>query len=271
MGWSVLPAFLAGLVQGVAEWLPVSSKTLLLLIFLLWGLGPGDSYLLGLLLNGSTILAATVYFRRRLWEALRAFPGTSSSEGARLFRFLLASIAATAALGVPLASFSASALLGMGAGEAMLLVGLLLAVTAFMNWWRVKVGGGLRSAEGVGALEGFAAGAAQAFSALPGVSRSGVTVLALMLMGFRPRDALILSFLMGIPASLGGSLYALASSPPIIGVLGPVELAVASASACLISIPIISALLRLSERFRAHVFAAALSALTILGGLALLG
>ena len=52
------------------------------------------------------------------------------------------------------------------------------------------------------------AGLMQGLSVLPGLSRSGLTVAALLGRGFRPRDALALSFLMSVPAGLGGAVYA---------------------------------------------------------------
>lgn len=263
----VLAALLAGIIQGVSEWLPVSSKTLLLLFFIGFGLGASDSYLLGLFLNGATIAAASIYFRRELLRALAAFPKIYLHEDdAALLRFLLASLASTALVAVPLATLSMKAL---ESAAAIILVGGLLAVTGIISWKRERFRGD-SSNRGVGVLEGLIAGVAQGFSALPGISRSGITLFALLLMGYRPREALKLSFLMGIPATLGGSLYAVSTAPTLTLGINPLIVFTAFAAATAVSIPTIDSLLRLSIKVKTHVFTLGLAALTILAGVILI-
>lgn len=266
----ILSAVFAGLIQGVTEWLPVSSKTLLLIFFLLWGIEPGDAYLLGLLLNGVTAAIVFLYFRREFVSVFFSVPKPLSPEpGARLLRFLFTSLAVTGVLGVPLASLSSHILLLLTPGKAMMLVGFLLGFTALANWWRMRLGGGMRTVGDASALDGLLTGVAQAFSALPGISRSGSTLLALMLLGFRPRDALILSFVIGAPASLAGTLYVFTVSPVSASTLEPLALFSAAAAASLTSIPVISLLLSASQKIRAHLFAAVLAFLAFSAGLLL--
>ena len=260
-------ALLAGVIQGVSEWLPVSSKTLLLLLFMGFGLRASDSYLLGLFLNGATVAAASIYFRRELLKVLTALPRIHlRGEDAALLRFLLASLASTALVAVPLAIFSLKAL---ESAAAIILVGVLLAVTGIISWRRERVEEA-SSSRGVGVLEGLIAGVAQGFSALPGISRSGITLFALLLMGYRPREALRLSFLMGIPATLGGSLYALSIAPTLTLGINPLIVLAAFTAATAASIPTIDFLLKISIRVKTYVFTLGLAALTILAGVILL-
>jgi len=260
--------FFAGLVQGVAEWLPVSSKTMLFFLFFLWGLSPGESYLLGLFLNGATVLAAAIYFRRELWEMLRAVPSPlSSSLGAILLRFLLLSLILTGVIGASLGELTRRFLLRLGSGETMLLVGGLLGVTALITWKWESTGKKEKRVGDINSLDSILVGAAQGFSALPGVSRSGVTILALMLLGYRSEDALILSFLMSIPATIGGSIYAAVSSPIVFEMAESPQLILALLTATAIAIPTIHFLLEFSRRLRTYLFTAMLSALTVITGL----
>ncbi|RLG02182.1 MAG: undecaprenyl-diphosphatase, partial [Thaumarchaeota archaeon] len=63
-------ALLAGLIQGVTEWLPVSSKTLIFLTLLTYGFEAQTAYLMGLVINGATAVAAIIYFRGEILEML---------------------------------------------------------------------------------------------------------------------------------------------------------------------------------------------------------
>ena len=265
-----LIALLAGALQGISEWLPVSSKTLLLLLFFSFGVGPSDAYLLGLFLNGATVVAAIAYFRKDVAAVLRALPRPKEPEkGAALLRFLAGSILSTILVAVPLAIISLSVLQELR-GAAIILVGVLLAVTGALSWWRRAMRSAAFRSKGLGVFEGLAAGAAQGFSALPGVSRSGVTLFALLLMGYEPREALRLSFLMGIPATLGGSIYAALTASSLTLMIPPYIGFLAFAAATAVSIPMISALLKLSTKLKTHVFTFGLAALTIIVGAALL-
>lgn len=263
----VSATLLAGVIQGVSEWLPISSKTLLLLLFMGFGLKASDSYLLGLFMNGATVAAASIYFRREILKVLTTLPRIHlQGEDSALLRFLLASLASTALVAVPLAAFSLKVL---ESAVAIILVGMLLAVTGIISWRRERVREA-SSSRRIGILEGFIAGVAQGFSALPGISRSGITLFVLLLMGYRPREALRLSFLMGIPATLGGSLYTLSIAPTLILEINPMLILSAFTVATAVSIPTIDFLLKISIRMKTYVFTLGLASLTILAGVILL-
>lgn len=253
-------ALLAGWIQGVSEWLPVSSKTLLLLLFLALGVGAEEAYLLGLFLNGSAAAAALLYFRRDVAGVLRSIRRPlSNAPGASLLRFLTASIITTSITAIPLAALS-RILLEEAGGAAIILVGALLMVTGVLTWRRATWSAWRTEA---GFLAGLAAGVAQGFSALPGISRSGITLFALLLMGYKPREALRLSFLMGIPATMGGALYTALTAPSTLpstnSYIGPIAFLAAIA----VSILTIDFLLRLSTRLKTYVFTFLLAGLTI--------
>jgi undecaprenyl-diphosphatase len=265
---NIFLGFLSGLIQGVAEWLPVSSKTMLFFIFYLCSLSPSDSYLLSLLLNGSTVIAASIYFRRELLRMLN-LPNRIDDASLKLLIFLIISTLVTGILGVLLSTLSINLLSRLHSSDALIFIGFMLFVTALLNWWRMKIKTIKKSINDVNVYDALIAGIAQSFSILPGVSRSGVTMLALLLRGYDVKDSLIISFLMSIPATLGGSIYAYIISPKIFEFLGLTEVLFSFSVATIISLATINMLLRLSQKFKSHIFLSGLSIITIIHGLIL--
>ncbi len=194
-----------GLLQGVFEWLPVSSKTVLMLFAsLVGGVSVLESYLLALVLQGGTVVAAVVFFRGVL---TRLFHQSS------LFEFLVVSTAVTGVLGVPIYVIVRVLLSGLEFSATTLLIGLLLLFQFFM---RREDGGGVKSIENVNLVDSVLFGVAQSLSVLPGVSRSGTTITALVFMGYKLEDAMKLSFLASIPANLGGALLGFYTSDVVV-------------------------------------------------------
>jgi len=268
MSQNMLLGFLLGLIQGVTEWLPISSKTMLFFVFHLWNLSTTDSYLLSLLLNGSTVIAASIYFRRELLRMLN-LPTRIDDASLKLLIFLIISTLVTGALGILLSTLSINLLNRLHPSAALIFIGFMLFVTALLNWWRVKIKSVKKSINDVNISDALIAGIAQSFSIFPGVSRSGVTMLALILRGYDVKDSLIISFLMSIPATLGGSIYAYITSPRILEFLGLTEVLFSFSVATIISLATINMLLRLSQKFKSHVFLSGLSIITIIHGLTL--
>ncbi|MEM2921504.1 MAG: undecaprenyl-diphosphate phosphatase, partial [Candidatus Bathyarchaeia archaeon] len=90
-------AVFLGIVQGVTEWLPVSSKTIIMFIIMALGLSAATSYRLAIMLNGATALSALLYFRDDFLKMLRLSPVARHD----LLFFLLVTFM-TALVGVPL-------------------------------------------------------------------------------------------------------------------------------------------------------------------------
>ncbi len=177
-----------GLLQGVTEWLPVSSQGQTVLVSQLFGMPVARSLDLSIWLHTGTLLAATVYFRHDLMGLLKA-------ERRNLLGFLIISTALTALVGGPLYLLFAGAFSDL-AGEAVIaFVGLLLIVTGLVQR---SAAPSTREGEGAGGRDAAVAGLLQGLSALPGISRSGITTSALLLRGFSANAALRLSFLMSI-------------------------------------------------------------------------
>jgi len=191
---------LIGFLQGVFEWLPVSSKTILMLFMSFIGdVSLLESYSLALALQGGTVVAATVFFRDILTQVFRREP---------LLEFLAISTFITGLLGLPIYLVVRIFLSSLELPVTTLLIGLLLLLQYFMR----RVEGGTKTVENVNLVDSVLFGVAQSLAVLPGVSRSGITIIALIFMDYKLEDALKLSFLASIPANIGGSLLVFSTS-----------------------------------------------------------
>ena len=249
----------SGVTQGVFEWIPVSSKTMLLLEFYWMGVPASTAYLLGLFLNGSTAAAAAIYFRKDLFEMLKGL--WSGGEGRSLLFFLIFSTSATGITAIPLAALVSEYLKSLD-NLSMLVVGLLYLAMSLLLWLKAKLP--QRTCNLNPLRDGVLAGLAQGFSALPGVSRSGTTILALLALGHRPKEALRLSFLMSIPATLGGTAYVALIRREALTTIPPTVLASSSIAAIAVSILAITTLLKASEKLKPHILTLLLALITIL-------
>ena len=188
------------LIQGITEFLPISSSGHLVLWPLLTG-RPDQGVTMDVAVHLGTLAAVCLYFRR---ETARLVAGLGDvarlrfgTEAARLF--LLLALATLPAMAVGLALKASGAVEGLRAlaviGWATLLGGLLL-------WLADRAGPQRR--EGAGWRVGDAAlmGLAQALALVPGTSRSGITMTMGRLLGFRRTEAARLSLLMALPVTL---------------------------------------------------------------------
>lgn len=237
---SPLTALIVGLFQGIIEWLPISSQgNLVLLMVSLLGVEPAQALSLSVYLHVGSGLAALIYFRRDVSGVVSC----KSEPDRRLLKFLLVSTLVTGVVGLPIFILMRDA---SGYGETLLaLIGLALLITGLVQKVSSRIGDG--SAGSLGSWDGFILGLAQGFSAIPGLSRSGVTSSALLIKGLRGEDAFRVSFLMSIPASFAAALgLAILEGIPALESMLIVALASSFASALLT----INVLLRVARRVR---------------------
>lgn len=263
-------AALAGVVQGVVEWLPVSSKTMITLIFAAGGYAFGTAYVMGLLANFGSFFAALWYFRRDIISALTGLRHPmSAAEDARLLRYLVLATLATGMIGIPVYALVKSAFSATTGAAAMTGVGLLLLLTSGVNLWRERLARTDRPVQRIGVpgtVMSLVVGVCQGFAAFPGISRSAVTVTPLLLSGAGMADALRLSFLLDVIGLLGAGLVPLvvgsggAHAVTTVG-LGPVVLMVAISAVA--SFLTISAVLKVASRLRSSVLTFLIGLLTI--------
>lgn len=195
-----LKVFLLAIVQGIGEFLPISSSGHLLvlgkLLFGENGLDEGDFLTLGILLHAGTLLSILIVFRREIVEMLR--------RNWRLAALLIAASVPTAAIGFYIEKrclFLVESVTVAGVG--FLLTALLLLLVLRPKTGTQESGKTLSSLTFADAL---LIGLFQGIAVLPGFSRSGFTIAAALLCGAKRRDAAIFSFLLAIPAVGGVAL-----------------------------------------------------------------
>jgi undecaprenyl-diphosphatase len=193
---NLLFSILLGLVQGISEWLPISSKTQVLFAsYVLFGLPIAAGYAFGLFLEIGSLGSAVIYFRRDIVALL---------HDRKLFTYLLVVTIFTALVGAPLYYITDTYLQRASPfiGVPMILLGLsLIGIGLYIRYSRAlpKIGG----LEQMKIKHYIIVGIAQGIAALPGVSRSGMTVSTMLVMGVKQDQAFRLSYLAYIPASLG--------------------------------------------------------------------
>ena len=251
-------ALLLGLLQGVFEWLPVSSEGMVALAHSLLfegGLSEGIDY--ALWLHAGTAPTALLAFRREAADILRDIL-TKPTRPSPLAAFIVLSTLISGAIGLPVLLFLAEISDVLGSA-AMAVVGAALLVTGAIQVRRPEAGARTRS--GLTWIDGLLAGISQGLSVVPGLSRSGLTVAVLLWRNFDRREALVVSFLMSLPASIGAAAYAWASgSFQISG-----EALAATAAAFVVGLITIRALLAVAERVNFAVFLLAAGTAVIAG------
>ncbi|PTX64578.1 undecaprenyl-diphosphatase [Melghirimyces profundicolus] len=199
--------FFLGLIQGITEPIPVSSSGHLLLLYHYFGVGIEGQKQLGfaVLVNFASLLAVLLIYREDLSRLARnslLYLKEQRSENKDDFQFVLFIILGTvpaAVLGVLFNDVIEEHLTGVKTIGGTLLV-TAVALFIIRNLKGRKNDGDLTVKEAL--IIGFA----QAIALIPGISRSGATIVAGMLIGLKQETALRFSFLLFIPVSLGGML-----------------------------------------------------------------
>ncbi|HEX4982949.1 MAG TPA: undecaprenyl-diphosphate phosphatase [Ilumatobacteraceae bacterium] len=206
----ILHAIVLGLVQGLSEFLPISSSGHLLLVPWLFGWDDFDSAevekAFDVALHLGTVVAAIFYFRNDLIvyvrEGLRLVirrERPTTPEG-RLAWLLMLSTVPAAAVGAVFESEIDSKL-----GKPVIIAVSLIVFGLALAWADRSVG--QRKVDGYGVRDAVVVGAAQALALNPGTSRSGITMTAARRLGFDRDAAARLSFLMMIPVTGGAIMF----------------------------------------------------------------
>ena len=198
-------AIVLGLLQGIFEWLPVSSQGVIVAVHsLLFDGEVAEGIGYSLWLHIGTVPSVLLVFRKEtaqiVGEVLARPPRPSP-----LTAFLVVSTVVSGVVGLPLVLFLTD--LSESAGSAaMAVIGVALLLTGALQI--ARRGSGARDRDDLEVRDGLLAGVSQGLAAIPGLSRSGVTVAALLWRAFDRREALVLSFLMSVPASLAAAAFA---------------------------------------------------------------
>jgi undecaprenyl-diphosphatase len=204
---NIIEAIVLGVVQGLTEFIPVSSSGHLVLVP--WLLGWEEPTLLfDTMVHWGTLVAALVYFWRDWLQLITAwlrglFRWDWSDPQARMMWLLILGTVPAVVIGYLFESFFESLF-----GEPVW-VSIFLLVTAGVLALAEWVGRRTREADTMRWRDAVAIGAAQAVAIAPGISRSGMTISAGMFRGLKRADAARFSFLLGTPIIFGAGLLQL--------------------------------------------------------------
>lgn len=256
----IIKPVVLGIVQGLTEFLPVSSSGHLVLGQKLFGLTEPE-LLFDVILHTGTLLAVVIIFHKEViklaLETIR-LPITikskksireawSSNQDFRMLALIILGSIPTGLIGV-LFKDAFKSLFGstLAVGFALLFTGLLLILT-------IKVGQTGRLTDRFKASDALIIGAAQGLAITPGVSRSGFTICTALFLGIDRETAARYSFLLSIPAILGALILELRSFQP--GAFGGVELTIGFIASFLSGLLALLALLKLVKQGKLHYFA----------------
>ena len=193
-------SILLGILQGLTEFLPVSSSGHLVLAQQLLTGFDGPAAAFDVLLHGGTLAAVFLYFRQDLLQIAR--DSTRLSEGGLRLPFLL--VAGSIPAGI-VGVFMSDMITPLFSSPRVAASGLVITGLILLAAWKL-VGAGRLSLANLTVPGVLLIGLAQAFAIVPGISRSGATIVAGMFLGLEGREAARFSFLLSIPAVAGALL-----------------------------------------------------------------
>ncbi len=210
---SYFSAIIQGLIQGFTEFLPVSSSGHLSLYQYFTGTSSEESLLFSVMLHFGTLAAVIIAFWPTVWQLLieflsifadlftgKIFKGYPKPYRRMLYFLMLSCVPL---LVVP---FVQDFIEGFSTDNSIIAEGCFFLITALLLTLADRAVKGIKTARSMTAQDSVAIGVAQVFATLPGISRSGSTISAGLLMGLDRSFAVSYSFILGLPAILAAGL-----------------------------------------------------------------
>lgn len=273
---SVLEGILLGLLQGIAEFLPISSSGHLAIAQELFNL-EDVPLLFDVFLHLATLGAVVLFFRKRIWSLLqvvgrwiarRSLP-EDKADLQTILSLLLGTLV-TGIFGIFLSDVVEDIDEKLICVGFFITAGLLIFGDAMEERRRKKrlaadLDATVGKASGVKPLQGLGIGLAQGFGVLPGISRSGSTIAGALLCGVNREQAGEFSFLLSIPAILGAFVLQLEDLDEIGSAVGIAPVVAGCISAFIAGIFALSVLMKIVRKGKLEWFAVYLIPLGILG------
>lgn len=241
-----IEAVILGLVQGLTEFLPVSSSAHLRIVGALLPSGRDPGAAFTAITQIGTEIAVLIYFRREIWRIavawLGALRGGEKTAEARLGWLVILGTLPIVVLGLIFKSSIETDWRSLYITALMLIIfGLLLGIADHFGVRR-------RALDEMNLKDGILLGLAQALALVPGVSRSGGTISAGLALGFSREAAARYSFLLAVPAVMASGLYQLLKSWGQFGPIGPGPTLLATMIAFAVGYGVIIAFLQIVSR-----------------------
>lgn len=192
---STIQAMILGLVQGITEFLPISSSGHLVILQKIWNI-QGNSLLFVTLLHLGTLVAVVWALHKEVRWLVR-HPKSWTT------RMILVALIPTALIGGLCEEIFENLF------DSGITVGFEFVITGCVLWWMDSVKAGYKSEEDVTVRDALWIGALQGVSILPALSRSGLTIATGLMRGLNRESAARFSFLLSIPAILGATVVEL--------------------------------------------------------------
>ncbi len=199
---SIINAIILGIIQGLTEFLPVSSSGHLVIAEHLLPGWHQPGIVFEVLLHLATLLAVIIFFRRDLFKLLQSL-FCSGPENRRQRRFLAMLILATIPTGI---IGLAGKKIFISLFDRLDVVGAMLLITALLLWLAESRDPEHMREQELSPGKAILVGIVQGLAILPGISRSGSTISCAMLAGIEPKTAARFSFILSIPAIAGAAL-----------------------------------------------------------------
>jgi undecaprenyl-diphosphatase len=201
---NIVQSIFLGIVQGLTEFLPISSSGHLVFFQSIFGLKEPHLFF-DIMLHVGTLLAVIVYFRTDIWEIIQGVTTTligreKGKQGGKLFLWIILATFPTGLIGILFKDWFESLF------SKPELVGIMLLVTGVVLWltrWAKKEG---KKIEKMGWMDSILIGIAQGLAIIPGISRSGATISTGLFCGLDRELSGKFSFLLSIPAILGATV-----------------------------------------------------------------
>lgn len=199
--WLWLAAILLGLLEGLTEFIPVSSTGHLVLAVEFFGVKMVPEHVFEIVIQLGAILAVCVVYWRRLWSKAIGF---FSDPAARRFVYgILAAFAPAVVLGLLIGDHIKALFFHSNVIAAALILGGFVMIFVERRKTPVK----FADADDIPPLTALKIGAIQCLAFIPGVSRSGATIVGARLMGVDAKAAAEFSFFVAIPTMVGATAY----------------------------------------------------------------
>jgi undecaprenyl-diphosphatase len=199
-------SIILGIVEGLTEFLPVSSTGHLLVSERLLGVGDTWEAFTVIIQLGAILAVVAIYFRK-FWTVLVGLPRSSDAQ-----RFALGIVIAflpAAVVGVLLAKYINGILLNPAIAMPVIAISWLAGGMLILLFERIAPVPRFRDGDRLPLVKAFQIGCCQVLAILPGISRSGASILGAELLGVERRAATLFTFYLAVPTMLGATVFEL--------------------------------------------------------------
>lgn len=277
---TILQSIFLGILQGVAEFLPVSSSGHLAVARKLFGLEEVP-LLFDVILHLATLLAVCIFFRKKIFSLLCIFARvifpkknlseeevSVQTEGRRYIVAIIAATVVTGAIGIFTSKIISNANLKLVCSGFIITADFLVLSSLYEKYHKKKDEAATESEtveKAPGLIQSLIIGFAQGIGTLPGISRSGSTISASLFCGVNRKTAGEFSFIVSIPAILGAFILEFKDLGKVTGTVGIVPLIVGFAVSFVSGYLSLKFLMKMIKKGRLHWFALYLIPLGLFG------